>query len=144
MFKVIKNRVVVIPLQDPERHGLIWIPDIGRKRIDQGIVKYIGPDVKDVRPGDLVLFSGYSGQLVRIKSSVDDKSQEVIILEEDFIVGILEFNKQSRQVNGLYLKDEEGYFPAPLDVAIQFIADSVDQDTKTEVTSHVKEFGRGT
>src|SRR5690606_32253516 len=51
------------------------------ERCDQGIVKYIGPKVKTVKPGDYVFFSGYTGTLVRIESEC-----KLIIKKKAFIM----------------------------------------------------------
>src|SRR5678810_1211728 len=67
MMKLVKDRVAVTPIFDADTSpGGIIIPDIAKERCDQGIVKYIGPNVKDIKIGMYVLFSGYTGTLVHI------------------------------------------------------------------------------
>lgn len=109
MISLIKNRVAVTPIFDPTHAGAeyadprlgapvdLWIPDDARERCDQGIVKYIGPDVKHLKIGDYVIFSGYTGTLVR----VDD--EQLIIFPEEFAVAILP-QVPATEVPGLYFK----------------------------------------
>lgn len=82
MLKLITNRVAIIPIDDPEQIGHIIIPDIAKERCDQGIVKYIGPDCKYCKIGMYVVFSGYTGSLIKIEDEGDDR---LIIMPEDFI-----------------------------------------------------------
>ena len=61
MLIPLRDLVYIIPLEDREKVGSIYVPDQAKQRVDQGIVKYRGPDVKELRVGDHVIFSGYSG-----------------------------------------------------------------------------------
>ena len=69
-MKVLADRVAVIPIEDPDTtpSGL-YIPGSAKQRCDQGVVKYIGKDVKSVSVGDHVLFSPYSG--THVSTDVD-------------------------------------------------------------------------
>ncbi len=58
---MLDDRVAIMPVDDPDNYGLIIIPDIAKKRPDQGIVYATGPNVKELQVGDHVLFSSYSG-----------------------------------------------------------------------------------
>lgn len=52
--------------KDKTASGLLYLPEQSRERCTQGIVKYIGSDVQDVKIGDRVGFSGYTGSLARV------------------------------------------------------------------------------
>lgn len=67
-LKLLGEDVAVIPLEDPSRRPSgLWVPDEAKQRIDQGIVKYRGPLSIDVRVGDHVMFSGYSGTKITVE-----------------------------------------------------------------------------
>lgn len=119
MLRLGENRVAVVPIRDPEKSkGGIIIPDQAKERIDQGIVKYIGPGVKDIKIGDLVFFSAYTGQLF----DFDDEGL-LIIFHEDFAIAILE-EPPHTTIPGLFFKsaDDDTFFPATYEAAVQFIA----------------------
>lgn len=131
MISVIKNRVAVTPIFDPTHAGAeyadpklgapvdLWIPDDARERCDQGIVKYIGPDVKHLKIGDYVIFSGYTGTLVR----VDD--EQLIIFPEEFAIAILP-QVPATEVPGLFFRALDGtYFPATYEQAMTLITRAV-------------------
>lgn len=80
-----------------KREETIPIP-IG-DRCDQGIVKYIGPEVRDVKIGDYVFFSGYSGTLM----DIEDEGM-FIIMEERFVICKFEIDTKI-EIPGLYFLD---------------------------------------
>lgn len=79
MIKLTKKQIAVIPITDPDKIGHIYIPDIAKQRVDNGVVKYIGPDVQEIRIGDHVLFSGYTGTLV----TIEGEGALIIMHEQD-------------------------------------------------------------
>jgi co-chaperonin GroES (HSP10) len=82
MLKVNKNNIAVVPVFDSDQTpGGLWIPDIAKKRANQGVVKYIGSEVQDISVGDYVLFSGYTGTTVRLSGG----EGIVIIMHQDFV-----------------------------------------------------------
>lgn len=81
MLKLITDRVAIIPIDDPDKIGSLWVPEMAKERCDQGIVKYIGPDCKYAKVGMYVVFSGYTGTLIKIE---DEGNDRLIILPEDF------------------------------------------------------------
>lgn len=87
------------------------------ERCDQGIVKYIGKDVKDVERGDYVFFSGYSGTLL----SIEDEGL-LIVMEERFVICKYPVD-QNMQIPGLYFMDAFGRpIEATFEVAMNIIA----------------------
>ncbi|HET8546433.1 MAG TPA: co-chaperone GroES [Bryobacteraceae bacterium] len=93
-IRPLHDRVIVKRLEEGEtRHGSIIIPDSAKEKPQQGEVFAVG-DGKllengqrakpDVKAGDRILFGKYSGSEVKIEG------QEVLILREDEILGVLE------------------------------------------------------
>jgi co-chaperonin GroES (HSP10) len=129
-----KNNIAVVPVGTPDKtEGGLWIPEIAKKRANQGVVKYVGSAVRDIAVGDYVLFSGYTGTTVRLSGG----EGVVIIMHEDFVnakIGLAE----NIIVPGLYfyggskLDDDEKiypgkimqdfYFPATYESAVPLIA----------------------
>ena len=109
------NKLLVSPIPDADQsEGGIWIPDQAKERTDQGIVIYRGPDVKTVRRGDMVLFSGFAGQVVNV-----ELEGEYILLPEDAVDAILRGDTEnwvfsSRQLREVFekfkddIEDEDG------------------------------------
>lgn len=100
MLKLTENKVAIQAIFDKERtKGGIWIPDVAQDRCDQGIVKYIGPKVKDVKVGDYVLFGGYDGTTVRLEGE-----GILILMRESAVKCVIE--SAATEVKGLYLKEK--------------------------------------
>jgi co-chaperonin GroES (HSP10) len=123
MINLSGAKVAVVPVYDPPMIGHIIVPDIAKTRSDQGIVKYIGPDVKDIEVGDYVLFSGYTGTLLFL----EDEGR-LIIMHEDFIVAKIDppDNLQTTNVPGLFFKSKNGeYFEATYEMTMDLVADMI-------------------
>ena len=80
-LEMIKDKIAVIPIEDPDMVGSLYIPGKAKQRVDQGIVKYRGPACKEIRVGMHVVFSGYTGA----KISVEDEGTLFIMFETDVI-----------------------------------------------------------
>ncbi len=93
-LKPLQDRVVVERMSGEERtKGGLIIPDSAKEKPAQGKVLAVGPGKRDedgkllpldVKVGDTVLFSKYSGNEIKI----DGKDH--LILREDEILGVLE------------------------------------------------------
>lgn len=108
MLTLPHNKVGCEPLYDPDTtaSGRLYIPDVAQERCDQGIVKYVGDKVTLVKPGDHVLFSGYTGTLVEIQFE-----GRLIIMPESYIIAII--HDDTIIVPGAYFRSREGeYIPA--------------------------------
>lgn len=99
MIKVFGSKVVVAPIENPDMIGSFYIPDIAKERLNQGFVKYRGPKTKNLKIGDYVLFSGYTGTLVHIEGE-----GKLIILPERFCTALIEFNV-TKAIPGIFFKD---------------------------------------
>jgi co-chaperonin GroES (HSP10) len=83
-LSLLENKIAVIPLDEPDKIGHIWVPDQAKQRTDQGVVRYKGPDVKGLFLGDHVLFGGYTGT----KISVEGEGVFFIMREDDVVARI--------------------------------------------------------
>jgi chaperonin GroES len=120
MITLTRDLIGVQPIKDSEKtSGGLWIPDEAKERADQGIVKYVGPKCRDIKIGDYVLFSGYTGTTVQLEKDADGC---IIIMRERFVVAIL--NAPDTEVSGLYFRGDNEYFPATYEMAMNIIAEA--------------------
>lgn len=93
-IKPLGNRVLVQRLKAQTSKGGILLPDTAQEKPKEGIVVSTGPGKIDengktepmnVKAGDRVLFSTYSG--TEVKNLAED--EEFLILSEDDILGIV-------------------------------------------------------
>jgi len=84
MLSMLDDRIAVIPIEDPDMVGHIIIPDTAKRRVDQGIVKYRGDNVKELKVGDHVCFSGYTGTKITVKGE-----GTLIIMKEENVVALM-------------------------------------------------------
>lgn len=125
MLSMIKNKIGVIPLFDPDKSkGGIWIPEQAKERCDQGVVKYVGPACKHVKVGDYVLFSGYTGKALQF-----EEEGVIIIFEEEFVVAKFEGEiMQETEVPGLFFEgDDRTFFPANIEFALTLISKALQE-----------------
>lgn len=122
------TKIACTPLFDPlvSASGL-HLPESSRERCDQGIVKYCGAECELVKPGDHILFSGYTGTLVQLEGE-----GLLIILPEEFVTCVIEYKDDIEvmtiPISGLYFKERNGStFPANYEQAMNFIAKGLDE-----------------
>lgn len=89
-MQLLRDKLAVIPISDPSKIGNVIIPDKAKQRDDQGVVVYRGPDVKEVKVGDHVFFSGYTGSKVTLADQ-----GVYLMMEERDILAILRHDKDS-------------------------------------------------
>lgn len=131
-IRLLSKRIAIHPLADPETtpSGRIIIPAIAKERVDQGVVKYVADDVEEVKVGDYVIFSGYSGQNVFIGSDGSDESESLIIMHEDAVIAIINVPDE---VTNLYLKS-----PVNLSVLYDTILNIIPVATRVQVIELAK------
>lgn len=132
MLSLLPKMVAAEPLYDPSttESGRIIIPEIAQERCDQGIVKYVGKDVQLVKPGDHVLFSGYTGSLVEIQYE-----GRFIILPERFITCII--HDDPFDVSGLFFRDRDGtYHTATYEMVTSLCARSLERVNTVRPSKH--------
>jgi len=93
MLKPLGNRVVVEPLKEETKGGIILPATVDKEKAEKGKVIACGPGkfmengqraVMEVKVGDVVMFKKYSPDEIK----VDGK--EYLILEDSDIMGIIE------------------------------------------------------
>ena len=94
MIKPLQDRVIVKRLDEEEKTaGGLYIPDTAKEKPQQGKILAVGPGKvleggsrvdMTVKKGDSVLFGKYAGSEVTIDG------EEVLIMREDDILGIIE------------------------------------------------------
>lgn len=129
MLRMRGSNCGIIPIHDAEMIGHIIVPDIAKERVDQGIVKYIGPDCVYARVGAFVTFSGYSGTRVSITDPErpGQPGENLIIIDEDFLHAEM-IDLPSTDVHGLFFRDTDGeYFNATFEMAMHLVARALDE-----------------
>ena len=101
-FRPLHDRVVVRRLEEDERTvGGIIIPDTAKEKPMEGEVLAVGPGARnergelippDVKAGDRILFGKWSGSEVKIDG------EELVIMKESDIMGIIESVKKAKKV----------------------------------------------
>mgnify|MGYP001232825829 FL=1 len=91
-LKPLHDRILIKIIEESEKtKGGIIIPDTAKEKPSEGEVVAVGPGIinKDgkrnpleVKPGDKILFSKYSGDEVKIDG------QDLIIIKEEDVIGI--------------------------------------------------------
>ncbi len=80
----LKDRVLVErKLTEEKTPGGIYIPDTAKEKMQEGTVTAVGPDVKDLKAGDRVLFENYSG------TEINRDGREYLILNLKDVLAIL-------------------------------------------------------
>ncbi len=83
-MQMLDDKVAIRTLSDPDKIGLIIIPETAKRRSDQGVIIYRGPNVEDLKVGDHVLFPAYSGTKVVVA-----EEGHFLIMPEEEIVAVL-------------------------------------------------------
>lgn len=78
-LRLLRDLIAVAPLGDPDKIGSIFVPQQAKQRTDQGIVMYRGPQCKELRVGDHVFFSGYTGTKVYL----EEHGELIFMSEQD-------------------------------------------------------------
>ncbi len=101
-FRPGHDRVLVRRLEEDERTvGGIIIPDTAKEKPMEGEVLAVGPGARnergelippDVKAGDRILFGKWSGSEVKIDG------EELVIMKESDIMGIIESVKKAKKV----------------------------------------------
>ena len=100
-FRPLGDRVVVRRVQEDQKTpGGIIIPDTVQEKPQEGEVISVGPGALDdngkrvtpeVKVGDFVLFGKWSGTEVKVEG------QELLIMKESDIMGVIEGRKASKK-----------------------------------------------
>ena len=85
-IKPLGKRIVVTPWKEEEKtEGGIYLPETASKeKPQQGEVIAVGPDFKEIKKGDRVIFAKYGGTEIKIEED------EYLVLGEDDVLAIIE------------------------------------------------------
>lgn len=120
MLLPLKDNILVAALDDPDTwYGSAIIrPESTKDRSDQGIVKAVGPETKDVQVGDYVLFNAYSGMVVNDA----DEGSKLIMLTERAVIAIV--TPPTTKVPGLYVQNIDGFYEVSAEAAILLLREA--------------------
>jgi chaperonin GroES len=116
MLGLLKDQIAISGIGDPDKtKSGLYIPDVARERTDQGVVRYIGPDVKDIQVGDYVVFSGWTGTALHIEGE-----GLIILMPEDQVV--CKVHQMNTPISGLYhMSKDGGFFPATYESSMDMV-----------------------
>ncbi len=88
------KQVLVEP--DPEgsresRHGIITPSNVEQERKAIGTVLAVGPEIKDIKKGDRVIYGAFAGEKIKIKDLLRESIKEVdyvLLFDEDVLAFI--------------------------------------------------------
>ncbi|MBQ6147365.1 co-chaperone GroES [Candidatus Saccharibacteria bacterium] len=84
MLKPLKDRVIAFKEQPKEKtaSGLL-LPSDSKEKPAYAVVESVGPDVKEIKKGDKIIYKEYSGTNVKINDT------EYLILDEKDILATM-------------------------------------------------------
>ncbi len=95
-IKPLGNRVLIKRSKAQTSKGGILLPDTAQEKPKEGVIMAVGPgklddqgnfEAMNVKEGDCVLFSSYSG--TEVKNADASEQEEYLILSQDDILGII-------------------------------------------------------
>lgn len=141
MLKLTRDLVAIVPVLDSDiSKGGLYVPDQAKTRAKQGVVKYIGPEVKDISIGNYVFFPAYSGDAFHLEGE-----GILIIISEVEITAYLHDRSDIDPIDvpGLYFKDKQGeYWTATYSMVWQFAMEAVGNSGLIKVKDRLEEYRR--
>lgn len=86
-----KNQILVQPDGEPSRqteHGLIMPSNVEQEQKAIGTVVAVGPEIKDVKKGDRVLYGAFAGESIAF--SRDPKKVDYKLLFDEDVLAFIE------------------------------------------------------
>lgn len=127
MLSPLKNNLIIAALDDPNTwygSSIIHRPESTKDRSDQGIVKSVGPEVREIQVGDYVVFNAYSGMVVNDA----DEGDKLIMLSE--VAVIARVTPPTTEVEGVFVSTEEGMVPATAEALILLLRNSFHRNVR--------------
>ena len=118
MLIPLRDNVLIAALDDPNTwwgSSLIVRPESTKDRSDQGIVKAVGPEVKDLNVGDYVTFPPYAGTVINDA----DEGAKLIMVREKEVMTIV--TPAMTEVDGLFVETENGLVPCTAEAALLLV-----------------------
>ena len=122
VIRVTGSKVAIVPVENADMIGSLYIHEMAKDRLNQGFVKYKGPNVIDLTIGAYVSFSAYSGTLAYFEGE-----GKLLIMPEEFVVCEL-MEPKNLIVPGLFFRSHDGYFIANYELAMEYIARAFSED----------------
>ena len=92
MTKILPRGKNILVKPDPEKsriseHGITMPTNVEQDKKAIGTVMAVGPEIKDVKKGDKVIYGVYSGELIKI----EEKGKEVdyVLLLDEWVLAFL-------------------------------------------------------
>lgn len=126
MIQPLRDLVYIKPFGDPDKtdSGMLYIPEVAKGRSKQGIVKYIGPDVKELKVGHHVVYGAYEGTVIQLGGEGN-----MIVMKESSVSLIVE-SVGNIDIPGLYFLDDEGhYWSCTYEIALDLLAEGIAANT---------------
>lgn len=88
-----QDRILVLRIESPRKIGSIFVPDMAREELFEGIVKAAGPGrisekrkllPMTLKPGQRILWGKYSG------TELEQDGKRLVLLREDEVIAVLE------------------------------------------------------
>jgi co-chaperonin GroES (HSP10) len=120
MLIPLRDNVLIAALEDPSTwygSSLIVRPESTKDRADQGIVKAVGPEVRDLRVGDYVTFPPYGGTVI---NDADEGFKLIMVREETCKTIVTPANTET----DLYVKTEDGFVPCTAEAALLVVREA--------------------
>lgn len=74
--------------EDRESEFGIIVPDeVEQERKSQGLVEAVGPDIKDVKPGDRVIYGTFAGESIKLRES--GKQVDFKLLDDGDVIAFI-------------------------------------------------------
>ncbi len=106
MLHPLRDNIIVAALDDPSvwyGSSLIIRPESTKDRSDQGIVKAVGPEVRELQVGDYVAFQPYAGTAINDA----DEGFKLIMLSERGIIARV--TSPTTVVDSVFIRADNGF-----------------------------------
>jgi len=118
MLIPLRNNLIVAAVDDPDLWGgssLIIRPESTKDRSDQGVVKSVGPECREIKVGDYVMFQAYSGIVINDA----DEGDKLIMLTEPAVLAII--TPPTTRADGLFVQGQDGFMPVTAEAALLIV-----------------------
>lgn len=90
--KIVPRGKQILVLVDEETsrvnaHGIVIPDDVEQERKAQGTVESVGPDIKDVKAGDRVIYGAFAGESVKVRNG--DKQVDYKLLDDADVIAFI-------------------------------------------------------
>ena len=92
-LKIVPRGKQILIQPEPEKsrvseHGLVTPSNIEQEKKAVGIVIAVGPEIKDVKKGNRVIYGAYAGEKIKINESA--KEVDYVLLHDEDVLAFLD------------------------------------------------------